>query len=412
MGHKVRHFVNSLSGGTGVAASRLHAALLAQGVGSSLHYREGQSGPACSFKDTNHAGKLSRLLGNWLVSRRWSQQADDAGIFIHQRWLHKTPLSAFGDVPDIVHLHLVHRWLDLPYFLRSIPEKTRVVWSLHDLHPLTGGCTHAIGCQKYETFCGECPNLQKPSRHDRSFLQFQSKKELYDKRPIIFVANSSWTRDKASKSALLPKGASIPVIPLGVDAQAFRPVEKAAARKALQIDDKRFVIGFGCSDFNDANKGLRLLEDSLKNEAVRRNAFLLLFGSGPAHAFAAGVPSKALGRLQSAELQALFYSACDLFVVPSLIETFCLTALESMACGTPVLAFRTGGLPDLIENGETGLLESNIGSSEGLTRNIDWAIREHKTLEAMGRRARAVVEEKFTVESYARSYEELYREIV
>jgi glycosyltransferase involved in cell wall biosynthesis len=377
-----------------------------------LLYREGDLGGALSLRDIRFNTRLNRLRENWIISRSWAKQANGAGIFINQRWIHKTSLSYFGEIPDIVHLHLVHRWLDLPYFLNSIPEKTRIVWSLHDLHPLTGGCTHAIGCQSYKKHCGKCPNLKRPSARDQSFVDFQSKKKLYQNKKITFVANSRWTQQMAQLSALVPQGSNIPIVPLGVDANQFQPIDKLVAKQALQIPQNKFVIGFGCSDLSDANKGMRILLGALRTIDVPLGPYLLYFGSGSIEGEQVSIPSKGLGRLHSPELQALFYSACDLFVVPSLIETFCLTALESMACGTPVLAYRTGGLPDLIEHGKTGLLADMVGSLEDLAGKIQWALVERDRLKEMGEGARSVVEKKFTAEDYAKAYETIYHQIL
>lgn len=395
-----------------MAAARLHLGLLARGIISHLHHREESSGLACSVRDIRYTKRFNRLLENWIISRRWAKQADGAGIFINQRWIYKTPLSCFGEIPDIVHLHLVHRWLDLPYFLNSIPEKTRIVCSLHDLHAVTGGCTHAIGCRGYEAHCGTCPNLKKSSARDQSFVEFQLKKSLYRTRKITFVANSRWTQQMALRSALVPQGSEIPIVPLGVDAKQFQPIDKSIAKQALQIPKNKFVIGFGCSDLSDANKGMQILLGALHNTDLPLESFLLYFGSGSIACEEVPIPSKALGRLHSPELQALFYSACDLFVVPSLIETFCLTALESMASGTPVLAFRTGGLPDLIENGKTGLLVNKIGCEDELARQIQRALAERNLLKGMGEEARSCVEKNFTTEHYAKAYETIYKQIL
>jgi glycosyltransferase involved in cell wall biosynthesis len=94
------------------------------------------------------------------------------------------------------------------------------------------------------------------------------------------------------------------------------------------------------------------------------------------------------------------------------IETFCLTALESMACGTTVLAFRTGGLPDLIENQKTGLLVDHVGSQKEMAQRIQWALANRNLLKGMGEEARSAVEKKFTTEHYARAYETIYQQIL
>ncbi|HEV2716581.1 MAG TPA: hypothetical protein VGU64_15075, partial [Terriglobales bacterium] len=82
-------------------------------------------------------------------------------------------------MPDVVNLHLLFRWLDLPSFLSSIPEGLPVVWSLHDLHAATGGCIHPIDCEYFTTHCHYCPNLKKPRNRDCSWHEFNLKDRLY-----------------------------------------------------------------------------------------------------------------------------------------------------------------------------------------------------------------------------------------
>jgi glycosyltransferase involved in cell wall biosynthesis len=119
-----------------------------------------------------------------------------------------------------------------------------------------------------------------------------------------------------------------------------------------------------------------------------------------------------LGSISSPQLQSLFYSACDVFAVPSLIESFGLTALEAMACGTPVVAFQTGGLVDVVADGETGLLEKKVGSVAGLRDQLDWMRRHPAERRDMGLAARQRVEKQFASTLMARRYSELYSNIL
>ena len=121
--------------------------------------------------------------------------------------------------------------------------------------------------------------------------------------------------------------------------------------------DKKFVVGFSCADFSDPNKGAALLLGSRLRDLARQTEIMLLaFGGGKLPAAEGKFEVVELGSIQSPRLQSIFYSACDTFAVPSRIESFGLTALEAMACGTPVVAFRTGGLAELVVHEKTGLL--------------------------------------------------------
>jgi glycosyltransferase involved in cell wall biosynthesis len=119
-----------------------------------------------------------------------------------------------------------------------------------------------------------------------------------------------------------------------------------------------------------------------------------------------------LGVLQSYRIQSLFYSAVDVFVMPSQAETFGNTTIEAMACETPVVAYAAGGLNDIVVSGETGLLEPEIGNVSGLTRMLQWMHSHPSERQTMGRAARARVVEHFTDDLMATNYANLYQELL
>jgi glycosyltransferase involved in cell wall biosynthesis len=351
------------------------------------------------------------LLQDYVVGRRWRQQNCERGIFIHARWIYRSRLAEFGPIPDVVNLHLLFCWLDLPSFLSSIPNGLPVVWSLHDMHAATGGCIHPLECVRFTRQCHDCPNLKRGGRHDRSWRQFRLKDRLYARLNLHIVGNSEWTTAQARRSALLRHAKSFQTIPLGLDTHVFRPVDKPCARQALGIGGTRFVVGFACADLSDRNKGGQLLLEALHTLAGEAEITLLSLGAGRLPDCAGKCQVIQLGSVNSAELQSLFYSACDVFAAPSRIESFGLTALEAMACGTPVVAFRTGGLADVVADGETGLLETENGSASGLCGKLRWMLVHATERQNMGRAARRRVEECFTDALMAKRYAELYRSL-
>lgn len=407
----VRHFATEAAGGTGVACSRLHHGLLEQGIDSRLHYRSGPTGAAQVEIERRHDSWFWRLWQAYVVGRRWRQQNCERGIFVHARWIYRTRLDEFGPIPDVVNLHLVFRWLDLPSFLSSIPNGLPVVWSMHDMHPATGGCIHPLDCERFTRQCHDCPNLKRSGRHDRSWQEFKLKERLYSRLNLHIVGNSEWTTAQARRSALARHVKTFQTIPLGLDTNVFRPVDKACARQALRIGDGRFVVGFACADYSDRNKGGALLVQSLEALAAEAEITLLSFGAGRLPDCTGSYQAVELGSISSPRVQALAYSACDCFAVPSRIESFGLTALEAMACGTPVVAFRTGGLVDVVADGETGLLEPEIGSAPGLCGRVRWMLLHPGERRAMGLAARRRVERHFTACLMARRYAALYRSL-
>src|SRR5207245_1945816 len=151
--------------------------------------------------------------------------------------------------------------------------------------------------------------------------------------------------------------------------------EKSFARQALGVATQKFVVGFSCADFSDPNKRAALLLEALRELARQTETTLLAFGGGKLPHADGKFEVVELGSIQSSRLQSIFYSACDVLAVPSRIESFGLTVLEAMACGTPVVAFRTGGLADLVVHEKTGLLADVATGTPGLIEALSWISR-------------------------------------
>jgi len=321
-------------------------------------------------------------------------------------------LDDLGALPDVVNLHWISRWIDQPGFFASLPRELPVVWSLHDMNPFTGGCHHAGHCERFTNHCQDCPQLKNSGPHDDAFQFFEIKKRSYAGKNLHVVSSSDWMNAQARRSVLLRQARSFHTIPLGLDPESFKPIDKLSARQALAIDNERFVVGFACADLSSADKGGALLMEALNALAGKGEITLLVFGAGKLPDSGGRYQLVELGSISSPQLQSLFYSACDVFAAPSRIESFGLTALEAMACGTPLVAFRTGGLVDIVADGETGLLEKRIGDIAGLHDQLHWVLGHPAERQKMGLAARQRVEEQFTNALMAKRYAELYSRIL
>jgi glycosyltransferase involved in cell wall biosynthesis len=413
----IAHLTSELSGGAGVAAQRLHEALRRQNVDSRLYYGTGTPFVEnCEpvFQNNSFFWRNAAAL-----ARSWRNRRNALDCLLTSpRWIRRTRLQDFGPRPDVVNLHWISRWIDQPSFFASLPQDLPVVWSLHDMNPFTGGCHHAGDCERFTNHCRDCPQLKNPGPHDGSFRFFEIKKRCYAGKNLHIVSSSDWMSAQARRSALLQHARSFHTIPLGLDIEAFKPIEKSCARQAVAIDTERFVVGFGCADLSSDNKGGALLVEALHALADKINITLLVFGAGKlSDSGARSEPDGRyqfieLGSINSPRLQSLFYSACDVFAAPSRIESFGLTALEAMACGTPVVAFRTGGLVDVVADGETGLLEKKVGSVVGLHDQLDWMLQNPTERRNMGLAARQRVEKHFPSTLMAKRYVELYNSLV
>ena len=401
----VAHFASQLAGGSDIAAQRLHLALCRAGVKSIIYFGTGEatdSSMVPAFQNRTFFWRNAVAVAN---SWRWRRQAQD-GFVTSPRWVRKTPIQGFGELPKVINLHWVARWLDLPSFFGSLPPETPVVWSLHDLIPITGGCHYPGACDHFTRDCGKCPQLRKPGPRDDTYKFFRIKDRCYSGKNLHLVGNSEWTTSQIRRSGLAKHARSIHTIHYGLDIEQFKPVDKLCARRALGISDDRFVVGFACSDFSEERKGATRLLDALKGLPIQK-ILLLTFGIGKWPS-PNGIERMQLGTLNSPKLQSLFYSAVDVFATPSRAETFGNTAMEAMACETPVIAYAAGGLTDVVAHQETGLLEPDLGSVPGLAGMLQWMWQHPAERRAMGLAARRRVIAYFTDDLMARRYSELY----
>jgi glycosyltransferase involved in cell wall biosynthesis len=404
---KIAHFTSELTGGAGVAAQRLNDALRRQGVDSRLYYDCGLPLVAGCHRVFENQSFTRRNLA--ALARAWRNRRNAAGCLVTSpRWFRRTRLQDFSPWPDVVNLHWISRWIDQPSFFASLPLDLPVVWSLHDMNPFTGGCHHAGDCERFTSHCRDCPQLKNPGPRDDAFRFFEIKKRCYAGKNLHVISSSDWMSAQARRSVLLRYARSFHTIPLGLDIESFKPIDKSCARQALAIDSDRFVVGFACADVSSDNKGGAVLVEALRALADKAKITLLVFGVGKLPDSGERYQLIELGSINSPALQSLFYSACDVFAAPSRIESFGLTALEAMACGTPVVAFHTGGLVDVVAHGETGLLEPEVGNVVGLHDQLDWMLQHPVERQNMGLAARQRVEKQFTSALMARRYVELY----
>ncbi len=319
--------------------------------------------------------------------------------------------SALPDC-DVVNLHWNgNDYFDYQGFFRYFPQRAPVVWTLHDINVFTGGCHYTEGCDRYLTGCGCCPQLGSNREGDLSAQIYTRKKACFERLPddgrFQVVAASQWTGKLAAKSTLLGRF-PVTVIPYGLDSAVYQPLPTQAARKALDIDADEKVVLFVAEDLSSRRKGMGLLIESLRDAADRvpRLRFVCL-GALRRLPDTGGLPMIHLGTVMDDRLQALIYSAADVFVIPSIEEAFGLTALEAMACGTPVVGFDVGGIPDMVRPEKTGLL-APVGDVNSLAYALTSLLTDDCLRERMGRICREVVLAEYTLERQALRYEELY----
>jgi glycosyltransferase involved in cell wall biosynthesis len=306
----------------------------------------------------------------------------------------------------VLHLHWTSGFVDLPTFMDTHLGRSPIVWTMHDMRAFTGGCHYDYGCGRFGAQCGSCPQLGSSNPSDasaRSLARLLHLKPRMLAGGIRFVADSHWIRAEAEKSALL-SGLPISTIHYGLDLDVFKPVDPILARRALGLDPARPVVMFAADGIHIRRKGLAVLTEALRN--MRHRPQLITAGQG-SMPLPPDIPCLSLGPIQQDRLLALAYSAADLFVIPSEQEAFGQTALEAIACGTPVLGSVTGGIPDVVLPGISGELVS-AHTPAAWTAALDSLLDDPARLQALRPGCRRLAQERFTLERQARDYATLY----
>jgi glycosyltransferase involved in cell wall biosynthesis len=426
----VDHLNTYLLGGAALAASRLHRALLAGGIESHF-WHNGKSTP--KEKDGSYhvvrwamdrgGNPLRRAVGRMAAAIRTLQlkvelkssllgRPSGLEMFNVSRCPIPTPYDPQRFTGDILHLHWIARLVDYQSFFAAVPDELPIVWTLHDMHAFTGGCHYTAGCEAFATECSHCPQLGRRGATDLSNRTFHVKQRALQGKNLHVVAPSNWLMEQACRSPLLAGARSFHTIPHGVDVEIFSPQHKAAARRSWGLPQDRVVIGFGADLIDIRRKGLGLLLDALERLPTKTPVVALVFGKGELPSSGRRLPHvKSIGFLDEPHSQAAAYSATDIFVVPSLQEAFGLTGLEAMACGTPVVAFATGGMLDDVRPAETGLL-AQVGNSADLAQKIAWLVDRPHERQQMGAQARAMVLREFNAVKQVECYIHLYRSLL
>ncbi len=252
--------------------------------------------------------------------------------------------------------------------------------------------------------------LRRSGSRDLSHRGFEIRKRCFAERKIIAVPNSGWMKAHAAKAALL-EGVEIaePIYP-GIDTEAFRPLDQQECRDILGIPADKFVVCAGSADLGDTNKGMGLLLEALGSlpADLRARTALLTYGAGALPGNLDGVAVYQTGPVASERLLATVYSAADVYVTPSQMETFGMTAAEAAACALPVIAFATGGLPEIVEDGVTGWLVNLMERAGGLAQAIEAAHGKRDTCPTMGAAARLRITKYFDLKASAEAYSLLY----
>ena len=224
------------------------------------------------------------------------------------------------------------------------------------------------------------------------------------------VANSHWLAEIAGRSPIVKACGGVRVIHPGIDMAVFRPQDKNLCREHLELPADAFVIMTGGASLNDENKNVPWLFEQLSRLPDLRSVIVLAFGEG-----AVPVPDRLnvrfTGSIRDRHDLVRLFAAADVFVSASLMETYGLTLVEAMACGTPVVAFRVGGIPEAAPDGQGSILCAPRDAAALIEAIM--SLRDSSRLrEALGKAGSEIVCARNRLSFFSKSFQEIYRECV
>lgn len=402
------------SGGAARAAYRLHKGLIDHGIDSDMlvqqKYSDDPSVEAC-YGNSKIGFAYGSLRSS--VNALMNKLQSSTNTNVHNtNWLPSGLHSQINKSnADIVHFH----WIGSG--MLSIREVSKIekpiVWTLHDIWAFSGA-------EHYD-------DLQSPHRYEQAYTRknrpsgysgfdidrwtWNRKMKHWSDKELNIVTPSKWLANCARESSLFGSK-NIQVIANGLDLDLYKPIPKEWVRQILNLpeDKKKYILFGAMSATSDERKGFKQLQKALKL-VKGKDYHLLIFGSEGYDQINFGLPTTYMGRLNDDETLAMAYSAADVMVVPSLQDNLPNTAVEAVACGTPVVAFDVGGLVDIVDHRENGYLAKPY-DPEDLAKGITWVLADTDRVEMLSKNSRKKALLDFDIKKASQAYINLYNEIL
>ena len=416
---KILHINTYSTGGAATAAIRLHQALLKSGYDSKILFLKGtgtiENGYYWNIKEKvaikksfpiRFSKKIKRIVQE-ILPYRFKQRYKSDNLIMPDVEIFTSPISEFVieehkllKEADVIQLHWVSDFLNWKDFFEKVTKP--IFWYFHDMNPILGGVHYSDDLRRIQG-----SEIQKRE------IQFNRIKEdsLIKVRNLSIQCDSDWLTKETLKSGRFVNVKNVETIHYSLDFDVFYPLDKETIKKNLGVNSNYTVILFGCENLQNQRKGLDLLIAAINSIEEKKNIILVTFGSGLdlLHETGGEFIIKNFGKINNLDLQRIVYSVADFFIIPSRQEAFGQTALESLACGTPVIGFNTGGIPDIIENEVNGLLVDKI-TSKDLKDNIVRLIEDKELLYKLTQASRNSVKMKFSQEKQAKAFVKRYYE--
>lgn len=389
------------------------------------------------------AGKIAYNLKNelvkrghqssLLVSRKYAR--NDENIFLirpennlHRRILKKLTYYLANDLDfspskhilkmpefenaDIIHCHNLHTNYFNLWTLIKISEIKPIVWTFHDMWPITAHCAHSFGGSLKKNGFFTCPSLDiypPMAWHNEKYLE-NKKSKIYKNSNFHIVTPSKWLAKKVSQSILKDKPSSI--IYNGIDTNIFKPLKSDLNKLRSDFNlplDRQIVLILAKRGQSNPWKGGNYAQGVIN--AFKDDSRVLFVDLG-GDINKSNDQIKIVSYIDNPEILAKYYSAADILLYPSIADNCPLVVLEAMACGLPIVSFDTGGIPELVEhkmNGYIAEYKNSIDLKNGLNYLLNLSPQE---IEKMRQYSVDKIRAGFTVEKMANQYVELYRQLL
>lgn len=335
-------------------------------------------------------------------------------------------------LPSIIHCHNLHgRYFDLR-LLSWLTQQVPVVLTLHDAWLISGHCAHSFECERWKTGCGSCPDLTIPPalRRDATVYNWGRKKEIYRKSQLYVATPCRWLMRKIEHSIFSHSIVESRIIPYGVDLKIFHPEDKKAVRETLGIPPHTKVLLFTANKVQrNIWKNFHMLQSTLAKLAVScngQNVLCIALGEDAPVERTGNIELRFVPYQRDPEVVARYYQAADVYIHPARVDTFPNTILESLACGTPVVATAVGGIPEQVlgwalsdfENlnkyrmdQATGMLVPP-GDADAMTKAVTVLLFEEFPRRQLGENAARDAECRFDLRREVTDYLEWYHQII
>ena len=369
---KILHINTYPQGGAYIAAKRHHEAMLKIGVDSKILTVKGEN---TSYNKVFRVKFYKRLFNKVraVILAHLSRHIINKGVWNWNAIGYDLSKLDIVKEADVIYLHWTNFFLNVHGIEQLLKSNKKIVFFLHDMWYMTGGCHYSFACKNYEVECKNCFLLENKFSIF-AFTQLREKIRAWEKYDnFVVAAPSLWLTKCAQRSALF-KNHSIFCCPNVIDINKYRPIDKIECRKELGLPQDKKIIVFCSMSLTDSYKGASYLFAALSKLDLNEYSIIMIGNSS-----LEDIPVKlheiiyTSGFISNQDEIIKYYSAGDVFVIPSIAENFPNVVLEAMACGLPVVGFETGGIIDQIEHKYNGYLVEPK-DVDGLCKGIDWVL--------------------------------------